>query len=214
MKWYRRGVNPNPILFYRKTSFPLLIFQRWTAQEKSHLFKNHVWHSTSFFFSYFFLFVRCTLAKRWCTHQPVNIYRNCLKRYLICGIILRSIAFLQKLQNKIKKKITVLKCKKKRFFLRKLTKISKLILSFSEISKTFICVPVRQVTFLSEDWKMLSVWSSVLFAASALEMREREAYWKKTRSNVSVLLNKVSALEHDWFMQVSLQTVTWLFANT
>ena len=104
MKWYRRGVNPNPILFYRKTSFPLLIFQRWTAQEKSHLFKNHVWHSTSFFFSYFFLFVRCTLAKRWCTHQPVNIYRNCLKRYLICGIILRSIAFLQKLQNEIKKK--------------------------------------------------------------------------------------------------------------
>ena len=61
---------------------------------------------------------------------------------------------------------------------------------------------------------MLSVWSSVLFAASASEMREREAYWKKVGSDVSVLLNKVSTLEHDRFMQVSLQTVTWLFANT
>ena len=51
---------------------------------------------------------------------------------------------------------------------------------------------------------MLSVWSSVLFTVSALEMREREAYRKQTGSNVSVLLNKVSALEHDRFMQVSL----------
>ena len=31
MKWYRRGVYPNPILFYRKINFPLLIFQRRTA---------------------------------------------------------------------------------------------------------------------------------------------------------------------------------------
>ena len=82
--------------------------------------------------------------------------------------------------------------------------MSKLILSFSEIRKTIICVRVRQVTLLSEDWKMLSAWSSVLFTVSALEMREREAYRKQTGSNVSVLLNKVSALEHDRFMQVSL----------
>ena len=75
--------------------------------------------------------------------------------------------------------------------------MSKLILCFSEIPKTFICVCVRQVTFLSEDWKKLSVWSSVLFTVSALEMREREAYRKQTGLNVSVLLNKVSALEHD-----------------
>ena len=82
--------------------------------------------------------------------------------------------------------------------------MSNLIPCFSEIPKTFICVRVRQVTFLSEDWKKLSVWSSVLFTVSTLEMCEREAYRKQTRSNVSVLLNKVSTLEHDRFMQVSL----------
>ena len=83
--------------------------------------------------------------------------------------------------------------------------MSKLILCFSEIPKTFICVRVRQVTFLSEDWKKLSVWSSVLFTVSALEMCEREAYRKQTGSNVPVLLNKVFALKHDHrFMQVSL----------
>ena len=82
--------------------------------------------------------------------------------------------------------------------------MSKLILCFSEIRKTIICVRVRQVTLLSEDWKMLSAWSSVLFTVSALEMREREAYRKQTGSNVPVLLDKVSALKHDQFMQVSL----------
>ena len=116
MKWYRRNVNPNHILFYWKINIRLLIFQ----MEKSDLVKNYVCHSASFFF-------RCTLAKRWCIHQPVNIYRNCLKWYLICPIILRSIAFLRKLQNEIKKKITVLKYKKT-FFLRQLTKMFKLIL--------------------------------------------------------------------------------------
>ena len=46
--------------------------------------------------------------------EYVNIYRNCLKRYLTCGI---------------KKKKVVLRCKKKkRLFLRKLTKMYKLIL--------------------------------------------------------------------------------------
>ena len=42
----------------------------------------------------------------------------------------------------------------------------------------------------------------------ALEMRERKAYRKETGSNVSVLLNKVSALEHDRFKQVSLYTAS------
>ena len=88
--------------------------------------------------------------------------------------------------------------------------MSKLILCFSEIPKTFICVRMRQVTFLSADWKKLSFWknssfwSSVLFTISALGKCEREAYRKQTESNVPVLLNKVSALEHDRFMQVSL----------
>ena len=82
--------------------------------------------------------------------------------------------------------------------------MSKLILCFSEVPKTFICVRVRQVTFLSEDWKMLSVWSGVLFTVSALEMCEREAYRKQKESNVPVLLNKFSTLQHDRPMQVSL----------
>ena len=51
---------------------------------------------------------------------------------------------------------------------------------------------------------MLSAWSSVLFTVSALEMREKEAYRKQTGSNVSALFNKVSTLEHDQFIQVSL----------
>ena len=91
--------------------------------------------------------------------------------------------------------------------------MSKLVLCFSEIPKTFICVHVRQVTFLYEDWKKLSVWSSVPFTVSALEMHERKAYKKQMGSNVSALLNKVSTLEYDRFKQVSLKTVTWLFAN-
>ena len=56
--------------------------------------------------------------------------------------------------------------------------MSKLILYFSEIPKTFVFVRVRQVTFLFEDWKKLSIWSSVLFTVFALEMCEREAYGK------------------------------------
>ena len=74
-------------------------------------------------------------------------------------------------------------------------KMSYLILCFSEIAKIF--VPVRHVAFLSENWKMFSVWSIVLFTVFALEMRERKSYRKQTGSNLCVLLSKVSALEHD-----------------
>ena len=48
----------------------------------------------------------------------------------------------------------------------------------------------------------------------ALEIHERKAYRKPTGSSVSVLLNKVSALEHDQFKQVLLYTASWLFENT
>ena len=82
--------------------------------------------------------------------------------------------------------------------------MSELILCFLEIPKTFICVRVRQVTILSEDWKTLFVWSSVLFKVSALEKCEKETYRKQTESNVPVLLNMVSTSEHDRFMQISL----------
>ena len=49
---------------------------------------------------------------------------------------------------------------------------------------------------------------------STLQMRESEAYWKQTRKNVLILLNEVSALDNDQFMQVLLYSVSWLFANT
>ena len=45
-------------------------------------------------------------------------------------------------------------------------------------------------------------------------MRNREVYKKLTISYVSVFLSKVSALEHDGFMQASLCTASLLFANT
>ena len=56
--------------------------------------------------------------------------------------------------------------------------MSNLILYFSEHPKIFVCVRVKQMAFLSEDWKIFSVWRSVLFMVFALEMRESEAYRK------------------------------------
>ena len=64
---------------------------------------------------------------------------------------LKIIALLQNCKMKQKKNVVVLKFKKK-FFLRKLTEMSNLILCFSEVPKIFICFRVRQVAFLSEDW--------------------------------------------------------------
>ena len=81
--------------------------------------------------------------------------------------------------------IIILKCRKCSF-LRNLTKTSNLVVCFSEIPKFYICVCVMQVTFLSEDWKKFSVWSSVLFAASTLKMHERKPYIKQTGPNAPV----------------------------
>ena len=92
--------------------------------------------------------------------------------------------------------------------------MSNLILCFSEIPEIFICVRVRQGTFLSEDWKCYPSEAVSPLQFFTLKMRERKAYRKQTGSNVSVLLNKVSALEHDQFKQISLYTASWLFANT
>ena len=77
---------------------------------------------------------------------------NLEKRY---RLRLKSIALNEKYE--INKIIIVLKCKKKCFSLRNLAKISNLILCFLEIPKIFICVGVRLVSFLSEDWRKLSV---------------------------------------------------------
>ena len=69
------------------------------------------------------------------------------------------------------------------FSLRNLTKISNLIR-----------VGVRQATFLSLN---------VFFRVSALEIGKRKEHIKQTGPNISVLLNRISALEHDRFMQIS-----------
>ena len=80
---------------------------------------------------------------------------------------------------------------------------------FRGIRKTFVSVRVRQVDILSENYEAVS-----LYVLTDLEIRKREAYRKQTVTHVSFLLNKVSALEHDRFMQASLCTVCLLFANT
>ena len=93
MKWSRRGVNPNlSVLWKNKFSIPNF------PQEKSHLFRKHFCYSTSFFpvischnykLCARFQFASCAIAKRWCIREPVNINRNGLKRYLICGWLYR-----------------------------------------------------------------------------------------------------------------------------
>ena len=72
------------------------------------------------------------------------------------------------------------KAQKKCFFLRKLTKMSNLILCFSEISKFFICVRVWQGSFLSEDWKCYPFEAVFSLQFFALEKRGRKAYRKQT----------------------------------
>ena len=52
----------------------------------------------------------------------------------------------------LKKLIVVLKCKKNVSFWENWQKWT-LTPSLSEVPKIFVCVRVRQVTFLSEDWK-------------------------------------------------------------
>ena len=72
-------------------------------------------------------------------------------------------------------------------------------------------VRVRQGVFLTEDWKCYPSEAVPSLQFFTLEMRERKAYREETGSNVSVFLNKVSALEHDRFTQVSLYTTSWCY---
>ena len=117
-----------------------------------------------------------------------------------------------KTANWNKNKNVVLKCKNM-FLFEKIDKNVQFNSLFLGNSWNF-CVCVRQGVFLSEDWKCYPSEAVSSLQFFALEMRERKAYRKQTGSNVSVLLNKVSALEHDRFKQVSLYTASWLFANT
>ena len=96
---------------------------------------------------------------------------------------------------------------KKCFFLRKLTKMSNLILCFSKILKKFYLVRARQVALLSEDENFIRLNQCLLYDFLLQKWVEGKKCRKQTGSNASVRLNKVSAFEHDRFMQVSLYTV-------
>ena len=114
---------------------------------------------------------------------------------------LNSILLLQNYKMHTKWIIVVLKCKKM-FLFEKFDEYFQFNSLFLEISKDFLCICIKQVAFLSGDWK------------KSLEMRERKWYRKETRSNMhSVLFNKVSGLEFDRFEQMSLYTLSWFFAN-
>ena len=70
-------------------------------------------------------------------------------------------------------------------------------LSFSEI---FNLWPRKAGGFFIWELKKVVRLKQCPLYGSALEMREKEPFRKQTRPNVSVLLNKFSALEHDQFM--------------
>ena len=80
-----------------------------------------------------------------------------------------------------------------------MVEMSNLILVFSKIPNIFICVRVRQGAFLSENWKCYPSEAVPSLQCFALEMRKRKAYKKQIGSNVSVLLDKISALDHHRF---------------
>ena len=135
------------------------------------------------------------------------------KRY---RVRLKSIVLLQNLKMKSKRTIVALKYKKNAL-LRKLTKIFSFILCFSELVKLFTKAGDTDETgdvFYLRTEKSFPLKQCPLYLWIALEMYEREVYRKQTISHVSVFLNKVSAVEHDRFMQASLCTVALLFANT
>ena len=100
------------------------------------------------------------------------------------------------------KKNVVLKCKKM-FLFEKIDKSVQFNSVFLGNSWIFF-LRLRQAVFLSEDWKFYPSEAVSSLQFFALEMRGRNLYRKETGSNVSVLFNKFSALEHDRFKQVLL----------
>ena len=77
------------------------------------------------------------------------------KRY---RVRLKSIVFLQNCKMKSKKYYCCFKVKKM-FLFEKSEKNVQFNSLFLGIPKIFICVRVKQMAFLSEDWKKLSVWT-------------------------------------------------------
>ena len=61
--------------------------------------------------------------------------------------------------------------------------MSNLILCFSEILHILVCVYVKQVAFLSEDWKKLSIWSSALIKVYTSRDEWKGSRWKTNGIN-------------------------------
>ena len=108
--------------------------------------------------------------------------------------------------------IVVLKYKKI-FLFEEIDKNIQFNTLFLGIHETFISRETGDF-FIWELKKVVHLKQCPLYVLTALEMHKREAYRKQTISHMSVFLNKASALEHSWFMQASLCTVSLLFANT
>ena len=86
---------------------------------------------------------------------------------------------------------------------------------FLGIRETCFCPRETDGVFFTRELKkVVRLKQCPLYILTALEMRKREVYRKQAISQVSVILNKASAVEHDRFMQASLCTVSLLFANT
>ena len=86
---------------------------------------------------------------------------------------------------------------------------------FLGIRENFYFCPLETGDFFYlRTEKSFPLKQCTLYVLTALEMRKRKVYRKQAISHVSVFLNKVSAVEHDRFMQASLCTVALLFANT
>ena len=75
-----------------------------------------------------------------------------------------------------------------------------LIFCFPDIPKIFIIVHVRQVAFFIWGLKKVFRLKQCPLYGFLFRMREREVYRKQTRSYVSLVLYKVSALDNDRFM--------------
>ena len=85
-----------------------------------------------------FQFASCTLAKRWCIHQSVNVYLSCLKQYLICGWLYCSQHDdFQKHRFELKLFLSV--------FLRVITKSNL-------IKQVWSCKPMRHCKYSGNPW--------------------------------------------------------------
>ena len=149
---------------------------------------------------------------QWCKTTIGWLHRvTWKKRY---RVRLKSIVLLQNYKMKSKRIIVVLKYKRNVSFWRNWQKYSIQFSVSRNLWNFYFCPHETGGCFCLRTKKVVHLKQCPLYVLTALGMRKREVYRKQTIPYVSVFLNKVSALEHDRFMQASLCTVSLLFANT